>query len=541
MHAHTLKKTALATTFALTLSLAAAPDASAQAQGGPITLSSLQIGADATAVNFAWRTDYRGDEFVRIYETAAGADSAQQVKARRKLGTELYRAMHASVDKLKPATQYTYSLGSDKGGWSEEATFTTQNESATWNFLAFADAQIGASGDIASDGAGWQQTLTNAVAAYPQSAFLFQAGDQVDGLAPVEQYEQFLAPDELDQYPLAVAKGNHELIDGIWHYNAHYNMPNASGANYSFVRNNVLFIVVDSNADMLTVRRNIQRAKAKHGDTAWTIVGFHHAGHSYGGRYDQPTPQSIRRTLGPALSELGVDLVLNGHDHMYNRSHLINGQNAVVPETPAAPGDVLHPKPGDVLYLTMNSASGSKFYRFKGNDGERYDGMTIDRARELGLEQPTIAYFNQDRTPDYSSVLVSPDKLTVRTHNPDGSLVDEVTLDRKPAPTTPTSTPATTTAAEPTTPTTTTTTTSAAAPTEPTSTSTTANPASTTDTASTSTSTSEKEPKQGSADGSSKAGIFAAVFGVLALVIAAAAAFFQPQIREFLEQFGVRF
>ena len=44
--------TAAALSVALAGSTFAVPEASAQAQGGPITLSSLQIGADAAAVHF---------------------------------------------------------------------------------------------------------------------------------------------------------------------------------------------------------------------------------------------------------------------------------------------------------------------------------------------------------------------------------------------------------------------------------------------------------------------------------------------------------
>lgn len=496
---------AAAVTLALTGSTLAVPEAGAQAQGGPITLSSLQVGADAAAVNFAWRTTYRGDEFVRYYKSEEGPEAAQTVPAKWKPGAARYRAMHAGLTGLEPGTTYSYQLGSDQGGWSETASFTTQSAATSWNFLAFSDAQIGAGGDNASDGAGWQKTLTNATQKYPDSAFIFHDGDQVNADSdPVVQYEQFLAPDELDQFPLAVSKGNHELLlDLGQHYNSHYNMPNESLANYYFERNNALFVVLDSNQDTLSMERNLRRMVDGHSaGKDWIIVGFHYAPHSYGGRYDQTKQRNMREQLGTAMSELGVDLVLNGHDHMYNRSHLMNGATPVTPDEPAQPGDVLQPEDGEVLYLSMNSPSGSKFYTFKGSDGERYDGMTPERARELGLEQPTIAYFNQDKTPDYTAIEITPDTLVARTHNPDGSLVDEVTLDRR--------TPA--------------------QPNES------GEDPSTSDAPSDSTD-SDTNTNVAASSGSSTGGIVAVILALLAVGLGAAAVHFQPQIRDMISNF----
>ena len=128
-------------------------------------------------------------------------------------------------------------------------------------------------------------------------------------------------------------------------------------------------------------------------------------------------------------SEVGVDVVLNGHDHMYNRSYLMNGLEPVVPGAPAEPGDVLHQGPGEVLYLTLSTAGGGKFYDFEGNDGNEYPGMTLAEARERNLNRPTIAFWNQDYTPDYSVVSVEQGSLNILSVNAaDGSLVDDVTL-----------------------------------------------------------------------------------------------------------------
>lgn len=57
--------------------------------------------------------------------------------------------------------------------------------------------------------------------------------------------------------------------------------------------------------------------------------------------------------------------------------------------------------------------------------------MTLAESRERGLNQPTIAFWDQDYTTDYSVVNVSDDKLNIRSvDSADDSLVDDVTLVR---------------------------------------------------------------------------------------------------------------
>ena len=62
------------------------------------------------------------------------------------------------------------------------------------------------------------------------------------------------------------------------------------------------------------------------------------------------------------ISKLGIDLVVNGHDHDYTRSYLMDG--ASVASTQA--GSHVTAKPGHVLYITTNSSSGGKFYDLTG-------------------------------------------------------------------------------------------------------------------------------------------------------------------------------
>ena len=370
-------------------------------------------------------------------------DRVTVVKANdRDKGAVGYRSLTAVVTGLEPSTSYLYQVGSDEGGWSGVHRFVTDAAEGDWRFLAFADVQIGVDNEIAQQGVQWRDAANASTIHYGDASFLMLMGDQVNGWVGTEgQYDEFFSPEQIRAYRTGVVKGNHETYPGRAgesHFAEHFNLPNDDGDhNYYFEFNNVLVIGLNSNLKdqkgLDTQAAFVRKAVEEHGEGKdWIIAATHFAPYSHGGRYNNSEIVAMRNTLGPVFSEVGVDLVLSGHDHMHNRSHLVNGTEATIPAELAAPGDVLNPAEGDVLYMTLSTAGGGKFYDFTDRNGKKYRDMTIEEARDRDLGQPTIAWWNQDRTPDYSVIEVSPHALTVRTHNVyDNSIVDEVTLNHR--------------------------------------------------------------------------------------------------------------
>ncbi|QPK83934.1 metallophosphoesterase [Corynebacterium qintianiae] len=443
---------------ALALSLTAVPVAHAQSSSspnssapstsnvsGPIYRAVAGVGADAQSVNFSWRSAYAGAEFVRYYPVS-DPTAAQQVPSREAdYGAIAYLSRFAEVHDLTPGVTYEYQIGSDDGGWSKPETFTIDDGDDNWTFVAVTDAQIGVDLKVAEQAVNWRQTAANAAAAAPDASMFLSLGDQVEGWGDLigsnGQYNAFFSAPQLRNFRFAAIPGNHETYPSelsTRHFKEHWNLPNELGdtSNYFFEQNNALFIALNSNnkddAGLEQQAQFVRDTVASHGgDKDWVIVLDHFAFHSHGGRYTSSDIVRMRNKLSPVFSEVGVDLVLNGHDHMHNRSYLMNGLTPKVPEAPAAPGDVLTKDKGETLYLTLNTAGGGKFYDYQGNDGKEYPGMTLAESRERGLNQPTIAFWNQDYTTDYSVVNVSDDKLNIRSVNSaDGSLVDDVTLVR---------------------------------------------------------------------------------------------------------------
>jgi hypothetical protein len=292
---------------------------------------------------------------------------------------------HAILDDLKQNTEYSYRVGGD-GAWSDTYQFKTGKGKGDGNdsfdFLFFGDPQIGSSGNRVKDQAGWEETLKVALNQQPNAELLVSGGDQVETAGTEAEWT-------------AATIGNHDVgsrayEQHLWTPNttrsaALYRTcqtpppaqctPNQSGGNYWFTYNGVLFIDINSNAftksstsgdpntdsdiahlNYITSIVNQQGADANH-----IVVVFHHSIYSPGDHANDSDAKKRRLDLPLTLSQLGVDLVLQGHDHSYSRTYLIeNGVKQNPDEQPGAPN--VFQGPGGVIYVTGNSASGSKYY-----------------------------------------------------------------------------------------------------------------------------------------------------------------------------------
>ena len=106
----------------------------------------------------------------------------------------------------------------------------------------------------------------------------------------------------------------------------------ASGteAYYSFDRANVHFIVLDSADTSLSASGTMMvwaQQDANNTSQDWIIAFWHHPPYSKGS-HDSDTESrliSMRQNALPILEAAGVDLVLSGHSHSYERSFLLDG------------------------------------------------------------------------------------------------------------------------------------------------------------------------------------------------------------------------
>ena len=400
----------------------------------------LGIGSDATEANVAWQSKTNELQYLEYWPADNAADKTSVESPRGPYNGAVFYPHDATMTGLAPDTEYVYRVGNDDRGWSEERTFTTGEDSDSWSFLAMADAQIGVDAKINEQSAAWNKAVNVATGEHPDSAFIMHLGDQAEGWgAPVKQLEEFTAPEALQNYRLAVLKGNHETYAPDRHFQDTYFLPNEDGAsaNYFFNYNNVLFIGLDGNrssaADIEAHAKFVNDAIASNGaDADWVMVGIHQAPFSQGTHYTDSDVVRLREQLTPKLSEAGVDLVLSGPDHIYTRTHLMNGFDPVIPEGAAKSGDVLIPEDGEVLYLTSTTATGGKYYDFQDESGETHPHVREERARDLAHD--STARWRQDYNPDYTNISVSPTELKLTTYNINTPyVVDQVTLQKKDA------------------------------------------------------------------------------------------------------------
>lgn len=332
------------------------------------------------------------------------------------------------IDGLAPDTEYTYQLGSASAGWSSNHTFRTGPGAGDFDFIFVGDPQMGTSGDLETETAQWQRTLDSAWEMYPQAQLLVSAGDQVDQVvfAADREYTAFKTPEQLTRYPLATTLGNHDIFQLA--YGDHFNLPNhdgssgAIGGHYHYTYHDTLFIHLNANDVRHQTLVDYTRAVMAENPATWTIVTFHHSIYSVAPHATDPDAEDLgiiegRRTvLSRGLSEAGVDLVLMGHDHYYTRTPLVNrGEMVDGPDEDVTTGpSFLVPGEGDVLYLTGNSASGSKYY---------------GRNSALPEPAPWGEVENQEQVANFTRVNVGTCGLTMSTYRSDArTLVDEVML-----------------------------------------------------------------------------------------------------------------
>ncbi len=381
----------------------------------------LQPGTDESGMNFCWysastttscavqlaiKADMVGGVFPNppvVFEGTVTPVSAES------------NSNEVSVTGLEPSTEYVYRL-SDGTNYSEIYSFET-GDTGGYSVLLMGDPQIGSSGNTAGDTAGWVNTVAKSLEAFSDTRFILSAGDQVETSTSEPQYEGFFSPPELKSVPLVPTIGNH---DNNALYSRHYNSPNESGqygttsagGDYWFTYGNTLYMVLNSNNQSATSHDAFigQAILANSGkDIQWKVVMFHHSIYSSASHSDDSDILSRRADLYPVFDKYGIDAVLAGHDHCYTRSYQMKGGEAQLNQSYDSGGRVINPT--GTLYITANSASGSKYYDFK------------------NFDTAYAAVRWQEKVPTYSNIEITEHTFAITTYRVDtGIVIDTYTI-----------------------------------------------------------------------------------------------------------------
>jgi hypothetical protein len=332
-------------------------------------------------------------------------------------------ANKVSVSGLAASTEYVYVVGNGlTGNWSEVGSFKTDaGAGVPFSFLYVADAQT----DNATKALAWKETLAKALVRTPEASFVVHDGDQTQNSNVAPDWDFFFTPqEEFLKIPVMPSLGNHDVvINGPGYvvdseaYNQHFNLPEngVTTGSYWYEYGDALFVVLDTESlgdrscsDQIEWMR---RVVADH-PHKWLIITMHQTLYSVGWNMwnDHQYVENRRAALIPVFDELGVDLVLQGHDHSYMRSYFMKGGEPQTVEF--QDGYVVDPK--GVLYLTSGTPGG----RDAGND--RYDEIP-PVIPSLNLNWADIHYSDFSM---YAVIDVTPDTLVIRAYDTRGGQTD---------------------------------------------------------------------------------------------------------------------
>ena len=307
------------------------PVVCSQSQSTVVRGPYLQM-ATSNAITVRWRTQNATDSVVRY---GLSPDNLNQTKSIS--GARFEHEVRLSG--LSANTRYYYSIGSITGslvGADESYRFVTAPQSGqsrptrVW--------VIGDSGTADTNAASVYKTYLNYPNAENTDLWLmlgnnaYSAGtDRQYQAAVFDMYSQLLrrAPMWLTRGPYDESGPFFDIFTLPKKAEAG-GVPSGTEAYYSFDHGNIHFICLDSqgsdrseNGAMMTwLRQDVSKTKQK-----WIIAFWHHPPYSKG-VYNSDTEiklKQMRENALPILEKYGVDLVLSGHNNLYQRSYLLHG------------------------------------------------------------------------------------------------------------------------------------------------------------------------------------------------------------------------
>jgi hypothetical protein len=322
--------------------------------------------------------------------------------------------LHVELEHLLPGTTYYYGVGHhgfDPASPQNLATlgqFTTaprrKHDLISYTFTAFGD-----------QGVTYDALANDTVLLGQNPKFHLHAGDiayadpsgqgkpvsstGADGTDVYDPriWDNFLNQTELvaRQIPWMVATGNHDMEalyspngyggqEARWDFPG--NGPKECPSVYSFIYGNVAFISLDANDVSNEIPAN--RGYSGGSQTKWladrlyflrtqpdidfVVVYFHHCAYSTTNQH--ASEGGVRADWVPLFDKYKVDLVVNGHNHVYERSDALRG-NAIQREVPI--GGSVDPAKDGTIYVTAGGA-GRSLYSFPVPDS--YAGHVADQA-----------------------------------------------------------------------------------------------------------------------------------------------------------------
>ncbi|MBM0046546.1 metallophosphoesterase [Anaerococcus sp. mt242] len=410
----------------------------------------------------------------------------------RKTGDVNDYSTYTAIVNITPGKSYTYYV---KSGSYKSDNYTVKTkalgENNEFKVGYFGDPQMG-SGDSVWDSKGlykntqakvdqdkvdFAKSLKKARELDPH--FYLSMGDNVEIVNYEGEYDYFLDNDLFKDSVFSTVVGNHETYVDASNgsqrntvFSDHFYLPNESKlgsiskinedgtayyipGDYYYSYGDTLFLNINSNVNdskehEAFIKDAIAKATKERGKNfSWKVVSFHHAPYSTATHTSDTDILERRHELVRIFNENGIDLVLNGHDHIYTRTgQMIAGEqvlsfedaygtdpknenagikdgftktynNRVYKDNKVVVDgikldynqkEVTNPR--GTLFLTMSTSAGSKFYNPIGED-QWFVNRSLD-----------------DRSQLFSSLTFSKNIFNIKTMNPYGEIVDFYTINK---------------------------------------------------------------------------------------------------------------
>ena len=233
--------------------------------------------------------------------------------------------LEAQLGGLEPGKLYCYALR----GLTDWAGFTTapaRGANAPVRFVAMGDSGTGGREQLA---------VMQQMESVPFD-FMIHTGDvayEKGKLSELETLHFGVYSPLLRMFPFFPASGNHDYgTDNAAPFRQSFALPENGGPYgherwYSFDWGNVHFVALDTELSGNAAQEAWLDADLTANDLPWTIVYMHRPPYSSGAHGSH---HKTRDSFGPILERHGVKLVLNGHEHNYERTKPISGVHYIV-------------------------------------------------------------------------------------------------------------------------------------------------------------------------------------------------------------------
>ncbi|WP_371515463.1 purple acid phosphatase family protein [Kitasatospora sp. NBC_01300] len=380
--------------------------------------------------------------------------------------------LHAQVDQLIPDTTYYYVVGHqgyDPAGQrallGDVASFRTApapDRGTGFTFTAFGD-----------QGVGYNAAATANLIAGLDPAFHLHMGDlsyansggsgKTSDPYDARLWDSFFVQNEpvASRTPWMMAIGNHEMeawygADGYGGIRARFTMPDNAWAQstgiYSWRCQNVGLISLDGNDICYNTAANLNYTKGKQkkwlesrlaalrADTTidFVVVYLHQC--TYSTCHDNGAELGAQQDWAPLFDKYQVDLVLSGHNHVYERTDPIRSGK---PTRKVASGDTVNPLKDGTTYVVAGGGGGGVYSfpvpdTYLGHETKNDSPVPMVVADPSGHNQTVKVSWSRVRYTGYCLVAVDvtpaaagkPARMAVRSITEDGTAVDQFTVQR---------------------------------------------------------------------------------------------------------------